>query len=588
MVTATPDAFLLLTLANASLSVGGATYNGALNLECVTRPVPSVLGGSRPSPGNRDVYLVLRINTLETALDPTKSVIRETGPGWRTYTFKPSDSDPTEMIIRLWPPLPNERDAQLTEDIETFDGILSQYVDVRSPGSPPPFPQTRAASPSPAMAGVRTTSSNDLRGHVVMINEDTGEVIGELDHKVRIREDSALGYDENPVILEIPEDDGDATTMEMFVRAIPPDQQDWMTKSATIISHAISTTTNLLLTTVTAASNYYINHSTPSPHHPDNINKNGGSPAPGTPGAPPPLPPRALVFLTSESTRKNLASVHAVSGKAVEVSSKTVSAIDGMIRRAMGGKPKPQAPPNLTPPQPGPGGPYRGPGPSYGPGQPPVYPNVNPYPSQNSAYYNPQEKPALPPRAPSGFASGPSLPPRTAPGPPPGVPVPGQAQPTIQLTKKARILFSLDLILSTLDDATRRTLDVGTENLGNIMQHKYGTEVAESSRLMAGTARNIALVYVDIRGVGRRALLKKAGKQYVKAKVSSGNTPHLEQYHQQQFQQQQQQPQGGYPQQGYPQQGYPQQQGHPPQGYYQQKPPNQGHQYQGATQGQWK
>ena len=74
-----------------------------------------------------------------------------------------------------------------------------------------------------------------------MINEDTGEVIGELDHKVRIREDSSLGYDENPVILEIPDGaEQDASAMEMFVRAIPPDQQDWITKSATIIRSVLS------------------------------------------------------------------------------------------------------------------------------------------------------------------------------------------------------------------------------------------------------------------------------------------------------------------------------------------------------------
>lgn len=39
---------------------------------------------------------------------------------------------------------------------------------------------------------------------------------------------------------------------------------------------------------------------------------------------------------------------------------------------------------------------------------------------------------------------------------------------------------------------------------------------------MTGTARNLALVYVDMRGIGRRALLKQAGTEFVKGRVSSG------------------------------------------------------------------
>jgi len=38
---------------------------------------------------------------------------------------------------------------------------------------------------------------------------------------------------------------------------------------------------------------------------------------------------------------------------------------------------------------------------------------------------------------------------------------------------------------------------------------------------MAGSARNVCLVYIDMRGIGRRALLKTAGKEFVKARVSS-------------------------------------------------------------------
>jgi len=100
-------------------------------------------------------------------------------------------------------------------------------------------------------------------------------------------------------------------------------------------SHALSKTMNLLVKTITTASSNYI---AASPHH-------SGTPASSTPiasrGDPvPSLPPRALIFLTSEETRKRLSTVHAMSREAVKVSKKTIGLIDNMIHHSMGTKPK--------------------------------------------------------------------------------------------------------------------------------------------------------------------------------------------------------------------------------------------------------
>lgn len=37
--------------------------------------------------------------------------------------------------------------------------------------------------------------------------------------------------------------------------------------------------------------------------------------------------------------------------------------------------------------------------------------------------------------------------------------------------------------------------------------------------MMTGAVRNVGLVYVDVAGLGRRALLKTAGKEFVKARI---------------------------------------------------------------------
>lgn len=47
---------------------------------------------------------------------------------------------------------------------------------------------------------------------------------------------------------------------------------------------------------------------------------------------------------------------------------------------------------------------------------------------------------------------------------------------------------------------------------------RYGTDAQHSTHLATHTARNVVLVYVDVRGFARRALLKKTGKEFVKAR----------------------------------------------------------------------
>lgn len=49
---------------------------------------------------------------------------------------------------------------------------------------------------------------------------------------------------------------------------------------------------------------------------------------------------------------------------------------------------------------------------------------------------------------------------------------------------------------------------------------RYGPDAQRSTHLASHTARNVVLVYVDVRGFARKALLKKAGKEFVKARVS--------------------------------------------------------------------
>jgi spartin len=231
-------------------------------------------------------------------------------------------------------------------------------------------------------------------------------------------------------------------------------------------SQAISMTTNLLVTTISSATDYYVAHSSPSPHHSSMSNVAGtgtksGSTVPAGPvqntpsSTPPPLPPRPrfLVFLTSAKTRKGLAAVHTVSGEAVKMSSRTINTIDSMIRRAMGMKHRRT---KYFSERSGPG--------AASLAAPPPYETI-----ESSRTPSPQFKGAPPPRSP--FAGPPPLSSPSQPGP--STPLVSAALPhQPKLTSKERMLMSLDLILSTVDDSARRLLDSGPTAVAKVMAHK--------------------------------------------------------------------------------------------------------------------
>lgn len=469
-----PEAFILLNLPNATLEAGNATYDGNLALECVTI---SVSQAQIVEASARDVYLVLRIKSFETPLDPSGTVKCCIQNSFRRYSFLGGGGE--DVVVKLHEPGAHEQHIQ--EDLDTFDSILAQYTEFQGP-------QPRVAS----LSG--SEKPKDLWGHVVLVDEDNGEVVGELDNKLVIQEDPTLndkGRENEPVVIEIPE--GQDGVRAAFVRAIPPGEQDMLMRGASLMSYAISGTTNLLLTAITSASSYVINNSQPHP---------SASASKSPSGSPPPLPPRAIVLLTSERTRKGLSTVHAMSGQAVQVSAKTIQLLDSMIKRAVGG----------------------------GKGKEKVWNVRNTSKLSPGSVASPSPRSRSPSPAPPAYAEKPPLPPRRGASPQPpymsppsgssssSSPSPGSPRP---LRKRDRLMISADLILSTIDDCAKQIMDVGGQRLNAVVEHKYGADAAHSTSMLTGTAKNVGLVYIDLRGVGRRALIKRVGKEYVKSQVRS-------------------------------------------------------------------
>jgi len=232
----TPQAFLLITLQNATLSTPAISQSGTLGLECVTVQIPEA-----PTVADRDVYLVLRLGQIEVPIDPARLIHRTNGQGWRKYTFHGTPVDPTEMDVTFPLPADEKSSSLFMEDLETFENILAQYADLR--GLPDDAGQVSGSVGDPSNV-IGSGGHGDLRGHLVVINDDTGEIVGQFDDsKFSIQEDPKLhqrGHEGDAVIIEVPDavgEDKGQTPMEMFVRTVPADQQDWITKSATLIRY---------------------------------------------------------------------------------------------------------------------------------------------------------------------------------------------------------------------------------------------------------------------------------------------------------------------------------------------------------------
>lgn len=195
---------------------------------------------------------------------------------------------------------------------------------------------------------------------------------------------------------------------------------------------------------ITVASSYYINNSNPSPYHSSsgasdssdapptsfptiqhNAEEPENAPAPA-PSPSPPTPPQALVFLTSSKTRQGLSIAHAITAEAVKVTSKTVELVDGMIEKVIAGS--------------------------------------------DTRTLESTPRPSQP------LSPGPSLPEPTGPEtltPTLRADTTSDAQPQVQLSIKDSLLISADLVFSTLGNSTQRAFQVGTEQFGKIVNHKY-------------------------------------------------------------------------------------------------------------------
>jgi spartin len=261
----TSDAYILVTIPNAILtSSSTGTLAGQLVLEYVTYDIPTTAQVTQ----NVLLVLVLRSgnnnNTVlfEAPLDPARALSVSSVPppssfgvARQRYVFQATRDD-TEFAVEI----PennnsnNNNNNNGADDIELFRSVLVGYItNVRVNGEQqqqlqqsaptlPPSPSARGVveGAAPVTAGVGA-ADEDLRGRFVLMNEDDGEIVGTLDRSVRVFEDPSLarrGHENDTLVVEVPEgadtQDG-LLDEEVLVSLIPPEDRDWVLKTAVFV-----------------------------------------------------------------------------------------------------------------------------------------------------------------------------------------------------------------------------------------------------------------------------------------------------------------------------------------------------------------
>ncbi|SCV68178.1 BQ2448_299 [Microbotryum intermedium] len=83
-------------------------------------------------------------------------------------------------------------------------------------------------------------------------------------------------------------------------------------------------------------------------------------------------------------------------------------------------------------------------------------------------------------------------------------------------------LIAFNNVLDATETTAKQVLVSGGQSSTKVIQHALGNDAAQVSAYVGAVAQNVFLVYLDARGVSRRALLKGVGKGALRCKMQDG------------------------------------------------------------------
>ncbi|KAI0099053.1 senescence-associated protein-domain-containing protein [Nemania sp. FL0031] len=84
-------------------------------------------------------------------------------------------------------------------------------------------------------------------------------------------------------------------------------------------------------------------------------------------------------------------------------------------------------------------------------------------------------------------------------------------------------LMAFSTVADGIDHATRSLLNSASSTATTMVTHRWGDEAGELTKHLSGSVKNVGLVYIDVTGVSRKAIIKAVGRGMVVGKVKIGN-----------------------------------------------------------------
>ncbi|EHK20827.1 uncharacterized protein TRIVIDRAFT_116343, partial [Trichoderma virens Gv29-8] len=85
-----------------------------------------------------------------------------------------------------------------------------------------------------------------------------------------------------------------------------------------------------------------------------------------------------------------------------------------------------------------------------------------------------------------------------------------------------KALMAFNTVVDGAEHAGKTLISGTTASMSTVVGHRYGPEAGELSRSLGSGFKNVGLVYIDVTGVSRRAILKSVAKGMVVGKVKGG------------------------------------------------------------------
>ncbi|RYP26461.1 hypothetical protein DL767_008023 [Monosporascus sp. MG133] len=85
-----------------------------------------------------------------------------------------------------------------------------------------------------------------------------------------------------------------------------------------------------------------------------------------------------------------------------------------------------------------------------------------------------------------------------------------------------RSMMAFSTVSDGIEQAARNLMTSAATTANTMVTHRWGEEAGELSKHLSGGVKNVGLVYIDVTGVSRRAVIKAVGKGMVIGKVKGG------------------------------------------------------------------